>query len=170
MWCQNVVPMWCHCGFHVVVNVVPRGRHHIGTAGSTWHHDAQRCVVCFFTKSRENAQLACPPSVFCRESRTRCMRALQKGSILAPPRPHADQKKPNRTERQSGDPAKNLFRAKKCRTDVREIAKSGVFQAQFPLGCRFAVVSALAGRAIVSLQRCTGLSRLGVGERLVWAH
>ena len=127
MWCQNVVPMWCHCGFHVVVNVVPRGRHHIGTAGSTWHHDAQRCVVCFFTKSRENAQLACPPSVFCRESRTRCMRALQKGSILAPPRPHADQKKPNRTERRSGDPAKNLFRAKKCRTDVREIAKSGVF-------------------------------------------
>merc|ERR1711923_203000 len=72
--------MWCHCGFHVVVNVVPRGRHHSGTAGSTWHHDAQRCLVCFFTKSRENAQLACPPSVFCQESRTRCMRALQKGS------------------------------------------------------------------------------------------
>ena len=112
--------MWCHCGFHVVVNVVPRGRHHIGTAGSTWHHDAQRCVVCFFTKSRENAQLACPPSVFCRESRTRCMRALQKGSNWHHRGRAADQKKPNRTERRSGDPAKNLFRAKNIeRTYVR---------------------------------------------------
>ena len=127
MVCENVVPMWCHCGFHVVVNVVPRGRHHIGTAGSTWHHDAQRCVVCFFTKSRKNAQLACPPSVFCRESRTRCMRALQKGSNWHHRGDTADQKKPNRTERRSGDPAKNLFRAKKYRTYVREISKSGVF-------------------------------------------
>ena len=57
------------------------------------------------------------------------MRALQKGSNWHHRGDTADQKKRNRTEHRSGDPAKNLFRAKKYRTYVREIAKSGVFTA-----------------------------------------
>ena len=48
--------------------------------------------------------------------------------------------------------------------------EAGGAQGPFPLGCRFAVVSALAGRAIVSLQRCAAPSRPGVGERLVRAR